>query len=222
MGNHQHNQSSFDTRDPSVLARLRALVPDRQLTFDEALRIAELQANHLLRYFEIETEAVPEEIISELPRVRVVRDGALAVSGSAHWNGRYWIITVNGDEPVFRQRFSVMHEFKHVVDHTTRHLIYHDRPGSTANDQAERVADYFAACVLMPRRVVKSLWCSGSQDVSGLARRMKVSPAALRYRLDAIGLTDKRSRCQPSRRSIGRSRPLYRRPLLPTTYGAVR
>lgn len=215
---HQHQDQPRAGFEPSVLGRLRALVPVRALTFDEALRIAELQANHLLAYFDIESDAVPEEIVGELPRVLVVREGDLAVSGSAHWNGRHWIITINRDEPAFRQRFSVFHEFKHVVDHTTRHLLYHDRPGRSAADQAERVADYFAACALMPRRIVKRLWCSGSQDVFLLARQMQVSPAALRYRLDSIGLTEPTTRCLPLRRSAARG---YYRARFTTRSGAI-
>ena len=195
MGN-QHNQASGAARDQSVLAMLRALVPNRPLSPSEALRIAELQANHLLRHFQIETEAVPEEIVSELPRIRVVRDDALPVSGAAHWNGRYWVITINADEPLFRQRFSVMHEFKHVVDHTTKHFLYQDRPFQPAAEQAERVADYFAACLLMPKKVVKRLWCEGNQDIAHLAKTLFVSPRALRFRLDQLGLTEPPSRCR--------------------------
>ena len=76
MGHQQHNQASAAAREQSVLAMLRALVPNRPLTPSETLRIAELQANHLLRHFQIETAAVPEEIVSELPRIRVVREAA--------------------------------------------------------------------------------------------------------------------------------------------------
>lgn len=183
-------------REQSVLAMLRALVPNRPLSAGEALRIAELQANHLLRYFEIETNAVPEEIISELPRVRVFREDELPVSGAAHWNGHNWIITVNADEPIFRQRFSVMHEFKHVLDHTTKQFLYHDRPFQTADEQAERVADYFAACLLMPKRVVKRLWCQGNQNMVELAKMLFVSSRALRYRLDQLGLLEPPARCR--------------------------
>src|SRR5205807_1028463 len=68
----QHNANAHPAvRDQSVLAMLRALVPNRPLTPAETLRIAELQANHLLRHFRIATTAVPEAIVSELPRVRV-------------------------------------------------------------------------------------------------------------------------------------------------------
>jgi Zn-dependent peptidase ImmA (M78 family) len=195
MGNQLNNQAKVAARDQSVLAMLRTLVPNRPLTPGEALRIAELQANHLLRHFQIETASVPEEIVSELPRIRVIREDGLPVSGAAHWNGRYWIITVNAEEPLFRQRFSVMHEFKHVLDHTTKHLLYRDRPFQTAPEQAERVADYFAACLLMPKRVVKRLWCQGNQNIVRLAEMLSVSPRALRFRLDQLGLTDPPGRC---------------------------
>ena len=193
-----------------VLAMLRALVPQRPLSPWEALRIAELQANRLLKHFEIDAVPVPEEIISELPRIRVVREPGLPVSGGAHWDGRFWIITLDADEPPLRQRFSLMHEFKHILDHTTKHFLYHDRSLHAANDRAERVADYFAACLLMPKRIVKSLWFQGPQSTEHLVERLQVSPAAVRYRLDQLGLTEQRARCgdQPTyRREAERRSP---------------
>lgn len=201
MGNQQHNQANVAAREQSVLAMLRALVPNRPLTPNEMLRIAELQANHLLRHFQIETGAAPEEIVTELPRIRVVRELGLPVSGAAHWNGRYWVITISADEHQSRQRFSLMHEFKHVLDHTTKDFLYQDRPTSSAYEQAERVADYFAACLLMPKRVVKRLWFEGPQSIERMAEKLRVSPAAVRYRLDQLGLTDRPARCETARRT---------------------
>src|SRR5207302_7587391 len=130
-----------------VLAMLRALVPQRPLSPWETLRIAELQANRLLKHLEIDDVPVPEEVISELPRIRVVREPGLPMSGCAHWDGRFWVITVDADEHPLRQRFSLMHEFKHVLDHTTKQFLYYDRSFQKAGEQAERVADYFAACL---------------------------------------------------------------------------
>src|SRR5918911_1293352 len=118
-----------------VLAMLRTLVPERPLSPSETPRIAELQANRLLEHFQIETTAVPEEIVSELPRIRVIREPGLPISGSAHWDGRFWLILVSADEHPCRQRFSAMHEFKHVLDHTTKHWLYHDRPHQSAHEQ---------------------------------------------------------------------------------------
>jgi Zn-dependent peptidase ImmA (M78 family) len=206
-----------NTNARSVLALLRGLVPQRQLTFNEALRIAELQANHLLEHFSIDTAAVPDEIVSELPRIKIERERSLPVSGSAHWNGRYWVITICADEHRSRQRFSLMHEFKHVLDHTTKDFLYQDRPTSSAYEQAERVADYFAACLLMPKRVVKRLWFEGPQSVERLAEKLRVSPAAARYRLDQLGLTDRPARCETARHaytSRTATRSMLRHPAL--------
>ena len=187
------------TEQRSVLAMLRALVPQRPLLPSETLRLAELQANRLLEHFAISTTAVPEELITELPRILMLRE-PVPVSGSAYWNGRYWLITVSSDEPRSRQRFSLMHEFKHVLDHTTKQFLYRDRPFQSAHEQAERVADYFAACLLMPKRMVMRLWCSGHQDIAELAHKLEVSPAAVRYRLHQLGLTDSPQRCyRPAR-----------------------
>ncbi len=201
------------TNARSVLALLRGLVPKRQLTFNEGLRIAELQANRLLEHFDIKTAAVPDEIVTELPRIQVERELGLPVSGSAHWNGRYWVITLSANEHRLRQRFSLMHEFKHILDHTTKDFLYRDRPTSSAYEQAERVADYFAACLLMPKRVVKRIWYQGPQDVARLADLLRISPAALRYRLDQLGLTDRPARCETARhaytsRTVKRGQPL--------------
>jgi Zn-dependent peptidase ImmA (M78 family) len=193
-----HNTNS-NTNHRSVLASLRALVPQRYLLPREALCIAELQANRLLRHFEIDG-AVPERIVTEFPRVCVIREAGLPVSAAAHWNGRRWIITLNADEPLARQRFSLMHEFKHILDHTTEQFLYHDRAFQTADEQAERVADHFAACLLMPKKLVKRLWCQGNQNIPLLADKLGVSPTALRFRLDQLGLSDRPQRCD--RRSI--------------------
>jgi Zn-dependent peptidase ImmA (M78 family) len=209
----------------SVLAFLRALVPERPLAPREVLMVAQLQANHLLQRFQIDAGAVPEEMIGELPRVRVVREAGLPVSGAAHWNGRYWVISINADEPLVRQRFSLMHEFKHVLDHTTKHNLYYDRPFQSADEQAERVADYFAACVLMPKRVVTRLWCSGHQDLPAFAAKLQVSVPALRYRLAYLGLTEPTKRCErPRRPDFGRvQRPArhFREPVFPATGGVA-
>jgi Zn-dependent peptidase ImmA (M78 family) len=154
-----------------------------------------------IEHFQIPSGAVPSEIVSQLPRIRVVREQGLPISGAAHWDGRHWVITVNADEHALRQRFSLMHEFKHVVDHTTKEFLYHDRRWQTAAEQAERVADYFAACLLMPKRAVKSLWYQPQQSIERVADKLRVSPAALRYRLDQLGLTERAARCDRRVRS---------------------
>ena len=89
-----------------------------------------------------------------------------------------------------------MHEFKHVLDHTTKICLY----GDTLNDaeaaaRAERSADQFAACVLMPKRWLKSEWFGSGQNLSISAMRLGVSTRALSVRLHYLGLGIETPRC---------------------------
>jgi predicted transcriptional regulator len=184
-----------NTNESSTLQALRALMPARRLTFSEAFERAELQANRLLELHGLSKPVVPVELVTELPRIRLVHSYDLPVSGSAHWDGTTWVLTINASEFELRQRFSIMHEFKHVLDHPFRQLITAER-GLSAEDKAERLADYFAACVLMPRRWVKTAWCIETQSIEALADRFQVSPKAMAYRLNQLGLTEDARRCR--------------------------
>jgi Zn-dependent peptidase ImmA (M78 family) len=174
----------------SVLKSLRSLMPHRVLSYSEALQRAELQANRLLSLHEIVRGPVPIEIVTELPRVRVEQSYDLPASGSAHWDGGCWVLTVNAAEFSLRQRFSVMHEFKLVLDHPTRHLIH------SSDRMSEKVADFFAACVLMPKAWVKTAFYNERvQSVEALAEMFQVSPKAMSFRLSQLGLAVPVDRC---------------------------
>lgn len=187
----------------STLAALRALVPRRRLSNGESLRIAELQANRLLEHFAIDDDRVPSEIVTEFPRIEVRYERHLPVSGSTHWENGRWIITLNLDEPWVRRRFSLMHEFKHILDHTTKQYLYDDTHDVRAADRAERAADHFAACVLMPKRPIKSAWFTNGQHLLETARRLGVSTRALSVRLYYLGLAPDTNRCAPGRQGDG-------------------
>jgi hypothetical protein len=191
--------------DSSVLATLRALVPHRQLTLDEAKRIAELQANRLRQLFEIDSPIFPHEVITELPRIKVAFDTDLPVSGSAHWNGTAWVIVLNNLEGIARQRFSLAHEFKHVLDHSVKRYLYSDFEDGHSK-QAEIVADFFAGCLLMPKAHVKRLYCQGMQKPSELSEQFQVSPRAIQFRLQQLGMTVLPRRC-----NLFGQRPTYYR-----------
>ncbi len=203
---------SINADQTSVLAALRALVPPRRLTYGESLRIAELQANRLLELFDIDGPAVPNELITELPRVRVRMQSGLPVSGCTHWEAGRWIITLNADEPHVRRRFSLMHEFKHVLDHTVKQQLYGDiEDDERAADRAERVADHFAACVLMPKRWLKHQWFDGGQRLNVVANRVQVSTRALSLRLWHLGMIGDTPRCaRPPRRNGARTNTYFR------------
>ncbi|MGY1771637.1 ImmA/IrrE family metallo-endopeptidase [Blastococcus sp. SYSU D00813] len=142
-----------------------------------------------------------------LPRVLVTTDVDLPVSGCTAWHNGRWLIVLNGAEPLVRQRFSLAHEFKHAIDHRFRAELYVDRPGLSAAAQAEQAADYFAACLLMPKRWLYAAWADGYQRVSELCRLFGVSPQAMSRRLAHLGLG-----IAPSDdRNGGRQSPTYAR-----------
>jgi hypothetical protein len=193
------NNSNGDFMQDSILARLRDLVPKRRMTYAESLRIAELQANRLLEILNVSGPLVPNEIVTELPRVEVRYENDLPVSGSAHWEHGRWIITLNASEAYVRRRFSLMHEFKHVLDHPTKRSLY----GDTTDDygaaaRAERAADVFAAALLMPKRWLKGLWFTHHQNLPVVANRLQVSTRALSVRLWHLGLGVETPRCARS------------------------
>ena len=64
-----------------------------------------------------------------------------------------------------------------------------------------------AMVIAMPRarESVKRLWFRGPQDTSHLADLLQVSPAAVRYRLNQLGLTEQPRRCAPASPRASRS-----------------
>ena len=190
-----HNENN-SIKERSVLALLRSVVPNRSLQFSEALRVAELQANRLLEQMNIGDWPVPSEIVTELPRMRIEQRD-LPTSGLSFWDGQAWVIYLNATEAATRQRFTLLHEFKHVIDHGRSVHLYSGSHRHTADEQAEQAADYFAGCVLMPKRLLKRAWGEGRQRPRALATLFDVSPRAVEVRLSQLGLTMPKLRCGP-------------------------
>jgi Zn-dependent peptidase ImmA (M78 family) len=170
----------------TILSELRDLAPSPDLGLPEALVTADVQADALLRLTAVIRAPVPDRVIIDLPRVQVERVDLGETAGAAQWSLGRWVILLNRRNVVGRQRFSLFHEFKHVIDHDA------DRPAirGTRRPHAEQICDYFAGCALMPRSWLEAAWYSGRTDVAGLAREFRVSLAAMRVRLLQIGLIE--------------------------------
>ena len=171
----------------SVLATLRRLIPTRGCQPHEALLVAERQATRLSQAFS-GSDNLDVATLTDLPRITVVYD-RLPVSGTSHWNGHAWVICLNSADRPERQRFTLLHEFKHIIDHGSTDRLYPSRqtnqPGAAL---AERAADYFAGCALVPKQALKAAWGSGLQRTDDLAAHFGVSQQAMEVRLDQTGL----------------------------------
>lgn len=179
-----------------MIEQLQALVPRRLLNRDEALAVAEQQAARLRSALRVDDACLTDRDLLSLPGVRIEGVGDLGVSGATRRVGALWVILINRDEAKVRQRFSIAHELKHILDDQATLALHRRgilRPGH--DWLTERICDYFAACFLMPKLWVKRAWVTGSQNPIDLAKLFEVSFDAMRIRLDQLGLVEPTSRC---------------------------
>lgn len=179
----------------SVIGALRDMVPIRPLTRNEALSIAERQALTFHKIVGSIEPPFPERLIAELPRLHIEHVSPWPVSGATHWvNGR-WVVVLNGSEANVRQRFSLAHELKHILDHRFINVIYDGIPLKERHHFIEQVCDYFAGALLVPRPWLKRAWTNGTQSLPELAHRFNVSQAAMNTRLHQTGIAPPTPRC---------------------------
>lgn len=191
--------------NPSILTSLRNIIPERGCDFSEALAVSERQAAKLtdmLRQRDPHFDGIGAHHIAGLPRIRIVYD-VLPVSGMSYWNGQAWILAICTADGPARQRFTMLHELKHIIDHGATTRLYRGTMTQSAQAQAEKAADYFAGCALVPKTALKCAWASGLQRTDNLADYFGVSEQAIAVRLDQTGVareldvepTPRRDRC---------------------------
>jgi predicted transcriptional regulator len=175
-----------DVTATSLLHDLRALTPDRQLSHLERLRLAELQATALRGMLGVTKDQFPIHLLRDVPRVCVRTVDDLPVSGLTFWGEHTWKIQIRSEESVTHRRFTVLHEFKHIIDHPVCGRLYDER-AYVAVGERELVADHFAACVLLPAKNLKTA-CGSTADRRELARQFGVSGRQLALRMAELGL----------------------------------
>ena len=186
------------TPKESVIDQVRELLPRRPLTPTELRVIIERQALRLLELLEIAGPPVPlEEIAIAEPDVIIRREDNMNSSGRTEYRHGLWVISVAAEEPPVRQRFTLAHEYAHVVFHPLVDIVLDALPDMPTEARLEQACEFFAACLLMPRTWLKSaVYGAGIHGVPELARLFGVSWLAMQHRLDNLGITD-----QPQRRA---------------------
>jgi len=187
------NRATFAT-----LAGLRRLLPHRAINYAEALVVAEKQANRLAANHR--ESSIQEADLLQLTPIRVETDLSLVDSehsGGSRYEAGQWIIRIDPTEPTTRQRFTLAHELKHIIDAPNAEAYT-----QLTDRQIERVCDHFAACLLMSKPSIYRLWGNGIRTPEALAAALRVSLAAVTIRLRTLGLPinsigGERYRCRP-------------------------
>ncbi len=182
----------WNVLDSHVSVLLRGLVPFRKLTYQESLYFAEQQATVLLKLVHVyEPPIQVEKLVQEVGLAVEVRDDPTqSTPGRSYFDHDRgeWIITLNLGLGHYGRGFVIAHEIKHILDDGFGPTLYRPVDIMTTNQREEYVAQYFAACLVMPRLWVERSWRQGEQSVEAMAIQFSVAPACMRLRLEAKGL----------------------------------
>jgi Zn-dependent peptidase ImmA (M78 family) len=101
-------------------------------------------------------------------------------------------IIVNGSEGFTRKRFTIAHEIAHFILHRRQieaGIIDNALYRSGLSNVQEYQANKLAADILMPRHLVSRVWSQNrNHDLEVIANFFMVSPAAMKIRINQLGL----------------------------------
>lgn len=196
----------------TLLAELRDMLPSHLGSEKQSSALAERLALRMRKRLDLDEDfPFPSSAIDHLPRIEVLTKLDLqdpngqTQSGLSGWDPhrRIWVIAINGSEYPLRQRFSLMHEYAHVIlgqAARTPTALERFLPGVgtyASSERLENLCDRFAANLLMPRPLMKRAWTAGHQDVTVLSRLFGVSKMAMRHRLHDLAFVEPVRRHRP-------------------------
>lgn len=145
------------------------------------------QAREVVERLGIIRPPVPENAVCYLGDVAIERMDWKELVGAVHKVNGKWVIGVNRNDSLARQRFTLMHEFKHALDGLRTVRDYRQYRQGMPKPLEEYLADRFASQLLMPEHWVRAIWRK-MPHLGRLAWRFGVSHEAMRFRLDELGL----------------------------------
>jgi IrrE N-terminal-like domain len=188
MNDHHPNKQTHRLQRP-LLTSLRELIPDHELSLAELLTLIERQAGALRALMRIQTGVLPSRVVAGQPSLWI-EDTDLPIAGYRYWDSHQhrWVICLNRDEPETARRFTLLHEFAHILWHGSESRLFPGLEPINLDRLAEHAADIFAGEALMPRRLVASAYQRGLRTPSQLARHFNVSTDTTMWKLAQLDL----------------------------------
>lgn len=174
---HQRRKATIEKMAATILKEHKCMSPGFSLS-------------NLVKRLKIELES--KELESNISGYSAFRDGKKA-------------IVVNNGHPKARRRFTIAHELGHLLLHDFNEFNFNDNEkvyfrndiSASGMDEYEVEANYFAACLLMPKNLVKKEFeqlgdsISISEDqLNSFSEKFGVSTTAMTIRLVKLGLIE--------------------------------
>ena len=150
--------------------------PDLLVSVNDILRMAQesgLYTNNALRIEEIRYEVMDA-----------------SKSGSLSYIDGKWVMSINNNHNIKRQRFTIAHELGHYILHRGKNTVFTDTTFFRSDDMnsIEYHANEFASRLLMPENILRKLIDEDKiKNIGELASALDVSSAAMKYRVISLG-----------------------------------
>ena len=159
-------------------------------TCGRIFKMVEMLAWRYLKKGGVRSPPVPTEIVSLMDQERPIqlRPVRLVAHHGAVWRLKdEWVIHLNKDETSNIQRFTIFHEAFHILARRKTTPAFRKKRGPRETPFKELLANYFAACILMPDEWVKETWAE-VKDINQMAEFFAVPETAMGIRLKHLGL----------------------------------
>lgn len=154
-------------------------------------QLVEALANKYVKKTRLNQPPVSTELIKQFgvsPNLEIRQLPLKAYHGAVWHLDDGWVIHINSNNKPARKRVTLFHEVFHILAHCKAGAtpVFRKR-GTKEGLFNEMLADYFAGCVLMPRKWVEQKWTEVG-DLKRMAEIFQVTEVSMWIRLKTMGL----------------------------------
>jgi hypothetical protein len=100
-----------------------------------------------------------------------------------------WVIQISNAASPYSSRLALFHEAFHIIAHNRCPFPVFNKRGANQGYFNELLADYFAICILMPKKHVREKWAE-AKDVTKMSDTFEVPKSIMWLRLREMDLID--------------------------------